>query len=161
MTYKAWSGREVHLSGRQSRQRATPRDFHIRGKPHLRTHRLRVIQTVDGEADMRTADLAIGQRRPAISAESPFNKVRTCKNVGWCTPLNLIDRKSNERHEGSAGRLLAHATIADASTAPRLIRPVSYSPALTAADIRHCLVTRFQYLRRGENAFFCLSRTFT
>src|SRR5260370_19511897 len=153
MIYKAKRGREVHLCGRQSRQRATPRHFHIRGKSHLRTHRLRVIQAVDGEADMRAADLTIGQRRPAIPAESPFNKVRACKNVRWRGPLDLIGRKSNECHEGATGRFLAHATIADAGTVPRLIRPVSYSPALTAADIRHCLVTRFQYLRRGESAF--------
>jgi hypothetical protein len=153
MIYKAGSGREVHLSGRQRRQRATPRDFHRRGKSHLRTHRLRVIQTVDGQTDIRTADLAIGQRRPAISAESPFDKVRTRKNVGWGQPLDLIGRKSDECHEGAAGCLLAHATIADAGTVPRLSRPVSYSPALAAADIRHCLVTRFQYLRRREKAF--------
>src|SRR6266436_6549843 len=139
MIYKARSGSEVHLSGRQSRQRAAPRDFHIRGKAHLRTHRLRVIQTVDGEADMRAADLTIGQRRPAISAEPPLNKVRTCKNVGWCGPLDLIGRKSNECHEGAAGRFLAHATIADARTVPRLIRSISNSPALTAANIRHSL----------------------
>jgi hypothetical protein len=139
MIYKARSGREVHLSGRQSRQRATPRDFHLRGKSHLRTHRLRVIQTVDGEADIRTADLAIGQRCPAISAESPFNKVRTRKNVRWCGPLDLVGGKSDECHEGSAGRLLAHATIADAGTVPRLSRAVSYSPALTAAEVWHYL----------------------
>lgn len=151
--YKARCGREVHLSGWQSRQRATPRHFHIRGKSHLWTHRLGVIQTVDGEADIRTADLTIGQRRPAIPAESPFNVVRTGKHVGWRGPLDLSGRKSNECHEGTAGRLLAHATIADAGAVPRLIRSVSYSPALAAADIRHCLVTRFQYLRRGESAF--------
>ena len=93
---------------------------------------------------MGTADLTIGQRRSAISAETPFDKVRACKNVGWRGPLDLIGRKSNERHEGTAGRLLAHTTIADAGTVPRLSRPVSYPPALTAADIRHRLVTRFQ-----------------
>src|SRR5258708_9068595 len=113
MIYKAGSGREVHLFGRQSRQRATPRHFHIRGKSHLRTHRLRIIQTVDSEADMRTADLTIGQRRSAISAESPFDKVRACKNVRWRGPLDLIGRKSNECHEAATSRLLAHAPIPD------------------------------------------------
>src|SRR5258707_147748 len=102
---------------------------------------------------MRTADLTIGQRRPAIPAESPFGKVRACKNVGWCGPLDLIGRKSNECHEGATGRFLAHATIADAGTVPRLIRPVSYSPALTAADIRHCLVTGFN-ICAAERAHF-------
>ena len=145
MIYKARSGREVHLSRRQSRQRATPRDFHFLGKSHLRTHRLRIIQTVDGEADMSAVDLTIGQRRPAISAESSFNKVRTCKNVGWCRPLDLIGTKSDECHEGAAGCLLAHATVADAGTVPRLSRLVSYSPALAAAEVCHYL-SPFQYL---------------
>src|SRR5258708_2057661 len=100
MIYKARSGREVHLSVRQSRQRATPRLFNIRGKAHRRTHGVRIIQTVNREADMRPADLTIGQRRSAISAESPFDKVRACKNVRWRGPLDLIGRKSNECHEG-------------------------------------------------------------
>src|SRR5260370_37895538 len=108
----------------------------------MRKGRLRVNETVDGEADIRAADLTIGQWRPAISAETSFNKVRARKNVGGRGPLDLVGRESNECHEGAAGRLLAHATIADAGTVPRLIRPVSYSPALAATDIRHCRVTR-------------------
>src|SRR5260370_6167086 len=108
----------------------------------MRKGRLRVNETVDGEADIRAADLTIGQWRPAISAESPFNKVRACKNVGGRGPLNLVGRESNECHEGSAGRLLAHATIADAGTVPRLIRPGSYSPSLASAHLRHCLHRR-------------------
>src|SRR5215831_16907845 len=38
MIYEANSVREVHLSGRQCRQRAAPRDLHIRGESHLWTH---------------------------------------------------------------------------------------------------------------------------
>ena len=99
--------------------------------------RSRIVEAVQGEADVRTAYVAVAERGSACRAEAPLHPIRAREHTGRREPYHLIDRKADKRHERSAGGFLAHAAVTDAGAVARAPSTVADAAALTRAFEAH------------------------
>ena len=125
-------GGEVHLPRRQIGKGEAPAGRCSGRERHLGLHGRWIVEAVRREADVRTANLAVAERRSACGAEAPLDAVRAREHARRRGPLHLVCREANEGHERGARGFLTHAAITDGGPVPRPLGAVADPTALAA-----------------------------
>src|SRR5438067_1721499 len=112
---------------------------------------------MQGDADIRRADMAVGEWGSANGAEAALGAVRTREHAWRPQPFHLVRRETKESHKGAAGGFLAHPAVTDTGPVPRAASAIAGATALAPTFEQHdggALPTRLlrRIRRRGRCA---------